>query len=593
MKSNYQNLFILIFTFISALFCAQDDAILQNGEKWIDYSDLNSFKRKSDFGNTTIIDNKGNESSVFQFETTVQPKFIYNFSIKIPTKKIRAKKNQTFLLKFKARTIHSLIETGEARILWILKQSTDPKDGYKYNIENTISISKDWKTYYIPFKTTKDVTEDELGMVMQLGFPIQKFELTDLQIYTFPPEFNTALLPKTKIVYDGMEEDAAWRKEAEQRIEKIRKTDFSLTFRKNGNPISDKNVSFELKKHDFNFGAAVEAKDVVNNPKHLDFITKMMNTIVFENDLKIKSWQNSKKNIVFDAIDILRTKGIKIKGHTLLWPGYRYLPNAFKLNENNPKKIIELNNNFITDILLKTKGNISHWDVTNENYTNKDLQKITGSNQIIYDAFKTAKLLDPNAERFINEYGIISSGGIDKIKQDWYYNYIKEIDQNTGGLVDGIGMQSHIGSDLTPPKTIISILEKFGELNKKIAISEFTMDIKDPEIRGKYTRDFMIAAFSSAAVHEFLFWGYYEPNNPKASLIDKNFNLTEMGKSYKNLVFEKWTTKSTQKTNSDGKIAAKGFYGDYIYSIIIDGKKYTGNFTLNKNSNNHIIINLE
>lgn len=586
--------FKLILVLLSVQVFAQDDAILQKGNKWVDYTDMNAFKRKSEFGSSSIITNNGNETSVFQFETITQPKFIYNFSVKLPTKKISAKKDQTFLLKFRARTIHSLIETGEARILWILKQSTDPGNGYKFNLESTTSLSKEWKTYYIPFKTTKEVSAEELGIVMQLGFPIQKFELSDLQIYVFDPEFNTALLPKTKIVYDGMEDNASWRKEAKDKIEKIRKSDFNITFRKNGKPVEGNMVNIELKKHDFNFGAAVEAKDVVGEPKQLDFISKMFNTIVFENDLKIKSWQNLKKQtITLDAIDVLKSKGIKIKGHALLWPGFRYLTEDFKQNEANPKKIIELSNAFMNDVLIKTQGNISHWDVTNENYTNKDLQKITGSNQIIYDAFKTAKMLDPNAERFINEYGIISSGGLDKTKQDWYYNYVKEIDQNTGNLVDGIGMQSHIGSDLTPPKTIMAILDKFSTLHKKIAISEFTMDITDPEIRGKYTRDFMISAFSNPAVHEFLFWGYFEPKSQKASLIDKDFNLTEMGKAYNNLVFGEWLTKINQKTNNEGKVSGRGFYGDYSYSIIIDKKQYVGVFRLVKGENNNYVIDLK
>lgn len=589
-----KNFFKLLLVILSVQVFAQDETILQKGEKLVDYSDMSAFDKKPENGRISILKNNKNETSVFQFETLIQPKFVYNLSFRVPIFKKAVKKDQTFLLKFRARTINSLIETGEARILWILKQSTDPQNGYKFNIESTTSLSKEWKTYYIPFKLTKDVSAEELGMVMQLGFPVQKFELTDLQVYVFPADFNTALLPKTKIVYDGMEDNAPWRKEARDRIEKIRKTDFTVTFRKDGKPVDGKDVNIELKKHDFNFGSAVEAKDVVNDQKHLDFITKMFNTVVFENDLKIKSWQNPKRQpTVFDAIEILRKKDIEIKGHALLWPGFRYLTPAFKENEKNPKKIIELNNSFLNDILVKTNGNISHWDVTNENYTNQDLQKITGSNQIVYDAFKTAKMLSPNAERYINEYGIISSGGLDKAKQDWYYNYIKEIDQNTGGLVDGIGMQSHIGSDLTPPKLIMSILDKFGTLNKKLAISEFTMDITDPEIRGKYTRDFMITAFSNPAVHEFLFWGYYEPKSEKASLIDKDFKLTEMGKAYNSLVFGEWMTKINQKTSNDGKISGRGFYGDYNYTVTIGSKKFTGEMKLVKGSKNAYVIDLK
>jgi endo-1,4-beta-xylanase len=168
-------------------------------------------------------------------------------------------------------------------------------------------------------------------------------------------------------------------------------------------------------------------------------------------------------------------------------------------------------------------------------------------------------MLDPKAERFINEYGIISSGGIDKIKQDWYYNYIKEIDQNTHNSIDGIGMQSHIGSDLTSPEIILSILDRFATLDKKISISEFTMDIPDPDIRRNYTRDFMLAAFSHPAVSEFLFWGYFEPKHPKAGLIDENFEWTEMGKAFDSLVNKEWKTSLNLTTDEKGTLYGNGF----------------------------------
>ena len=587
-----KNIIQIVFLFLLVQTNAQEE-ILQKGEKWLDYSNANSFNRTIEIGYFKPISFTNDENTVFESETTTQPKFIWNFSVKVPTKNVSIKKGQTILLQFKARTIHSLIETGEARILWIIKQSTDSENGYKFNLEATTSLSKEWQTYYVPFKTTKDISKEEFSLNMQLGFPKQKFELTNLQAYIFPADFDASLLPKTKIKYFGMEDDATWRKEAEARIEKIRKGDFSITFTNGNEPIANEKVVIHLEKHDFPFGAAINADEVVNEPEHFNYFSKMFNVAVFENDLKIKRWQNNKKKEkVLEAIDILNSNGIKVKGHTLVWPGFRYLTNKFEENSTNPNKIKELTDDFLQDILGKTKGKISHWDVTNENYTNKDLQKITGSNQIIYDAFIKTRTLDPKAERFINEYGIISSGGIDKEKQDWYFNYIKEIDANTNNAVDGIGIQSHIGSDLTPPTTVLSILDRFATLNKKISISEFTMDITDQEIRGKYTADFLTAAFSHPAVSEFLFWGYYMPNNPKAGLFTKDFKLTAMGNAFYNLVHNKWKTKLFEATNSEGKISGRGFYGFYSYKINFNGKQYTGVVHVEKNDPNNFIIDL-
>ena len=588
-----KNIIQIVFLFLLVQTNAQEE-ILQKGEKWLDYSNANNFNRTIEIGYFKPISFTNDENTVFESETTTQPKFIWNFSAKVPTKKVSIKKGQTILLQFKARTIHSLIETGEARILWIIKQSTNSENGYKFNLEATTSLSNEWQTYYVPFKATKDISKEDFSLNIQLGFPKQKFELTNLQAYIFSTDFDASLLPKTKIKYFGMEDNAVWRTEAEARIEKIRKGDFSITFTNGTIPIANEKVAIQLEKHDFSFGAALNADEVVNEPEHLKYFSKMFNVAVFENDLKIKRWQNNKnKGDILKAIDVLNANGIKVKGHTLVWPGFRYLTHKFEENVTNPKKIKELIANFIADILTQTKGKISHWDVTNENYTNKDLQKITGSNHIIYDAFIKTRALDPKAGRFINEYGIISSGGIDKDKQDWYYNYIKELDANTNNAVDGIGIQSHIGSDLTPPTTVLSILDRFATLNKKISISEFTMDITDEEIRGKYTADFLTAAFSHPSVTEFLFWGYFMSNNPKAGLFTKDFKLTSMGQAFYNLVHSKWKTKLFETTNSDGKISGRGFYGYYSYKLNFEGKQYTGVIQIYKENNNNFIIDLK
>ena len=155
-------------------------------------------------------------------------------------------------------------------------------------------------------------------------------------------------------------------------------------------------------------------------------------------------------------------------------------------------------------------------------------------------------------------------------------------------------MQSHIGTDLTPPQKVIDIINRFGKLNKEIAISEFTLDIlDDEEIRAKYTRDFMLASFSAPAVKEFLFWGFYEPSHPKAALVDSNFKPTKMGEVYNDLVFNKWMTKFAKQSSSNGIISDRGFFGEYVFTIKHEGKIYEGSFSVLPNENNKLKINLK
>ncbi|WP_455170591.1 endo-1,4-beta-xylanase, partial [Aegicerativicinus sediminis] len=471
-----------------------------------------------------------------------------------------------------------------------LRQSESHKD----NLTNTVSIGSDWKEYHIPFQANRNISKNDFRVVFQYGFKPQSLEMKDLTFEVFPMGTPLDALPKTETSYVGMEPNAQWRLNAISRIENLRKKDFILKFVSDGKPLVNQPFSISLKNHSFPFGAAINAKDVVEGNMKYNLFKENFNLAVFENDLKIKSWYRGKNaETTKKAMEILKSDGIDLKGHVLIWPGFNYLTNEYRQQKNNPEAIKSLMGEHVQTMLVETKGYTTQWDVVNEAYTNQDLQNITGSEEILFDGFKMAKKLQPSSARFTNEYGIISKGGIDSKKQEWYYNFIKRIDENTGGLVDGIGIQCHIGSDLTSPERVLKILTYYGSLGKKISISEFTMDIQDPQLREQYTRDFMIAAFSHPNVSEFLFWGYMEEESKKVDIFKSNGEIGSMGKAYFGLVKGAWHTKFNASTDNQGYIKNRGFFGTYEYQTVVDGQLKTGTFTLGKDQNSIITINLE
>ena len=575
--------------FILSSFLISSQEILKEGKNIVDYSKLKYARTNAEFGKVSFISKIDDVKDVLVVETLVRPKFIYKASTSIPIKKMALKKGQKVLVSFKGKTVRSGLETGEARFLWILNQS----DSYKGNVTSTISLAKEWKQYYIPYEVTQNVDKDDLRMAVQFGYQPQQALFSDIEILIFDAATPLASLPKTKIKYLGMEDDAVWRKQALARIDKIRKSDFSITFEKNGNALKNKNIQIELVKHEFSWGATINAADVLKDKNQLKYLERDFNEAVFANDLKIKSWHREKnRERTQKAIAEVSKTGVKIKGHVLIWPGFQYQNKEVRELENNPEALKQLINNHVVDITENTKGKISHWDVVNEAYTNKDFQRITGSEDILYNGFRILNELQPEVGRFTNEYGIISKGGIDFEKQQWYYNYIKRIDKFTGGLVDGIGIQCHIGSDLTPPEKVISILNYYGTLKKKISISEFTMEIRDAEIREKYTSDFITAIFSQPNVCEFLFWGFHASGNPKAVVYNQDWSLAPMGEAYYNLVHKKWKTKISTKTSKEGVVRGNGFYGTYSYSYKEKGKEVVGTFELRKGESKEIKIQL-
>ncbi len=577
--------FYLIFLFFSITLQAQP--ILEKGKNIINYEKLkyHSFE-KDGLGKITSNKAKVENEITLTVETITHPDFIYNLSTKIPVKPTKIKKGEILLLSFLAKTEFSNLETGEARMLWLLNISGDPKE----KIRRTVSASSEWQQYYIPIKIDQWVNAKKIGLSLQFGFPPQQFLLKNMELRVFDKSTSLEDLPKTKITYPGMKADAKWRIAANNRINQNRKGDFELCFTKNGKSLKNDKIQVELKRHLFSWGVAVNAKKIVNDEAQIKNISKAFNLIVFENDLKLKFYQRrTPKETIFKAIDLVRENNIDVKGHVLIWPGFRHLTPEFKKYKNNPKKITSMMENHVKNILKDTKGKIRSWDVANELYTNQDLQKITGSEEIIYNGFRALKKSEPNVLAFTNEYGIISKGGLDEKKQEWYYDYIKRVDENTGGLVDGIGIQCHIGSDLTPPEKVLSILDYYAPLKKKISISEFTMEIKDIEVRKQYTKDFMTAAFSHPAVSEFLFWGIH---GEKADIFTQDWEQGIMGEAFFELVHGEWKTNLILETNKKGMAKDRGFYGTYEYTYVDGNEVKKGEFEFLPNTKGVIKIKL-
>lgn len=543
----------------------------------INFKKLRSLNYDKD-GKATLRadDAEKNWQIVLRGESAEQPNYVYNYAVKMPIRAKDLQKGEVLFISYEGRTLSAELETQEARVVWQLGVSKEPKD--KRN--STISMSHQWQKYYIPFQIEQDVKAENLRLTLQFGYPPQVFEMRKMKVQIFPQGTNLTDLPQTLITYGGMESDASWRAEAAARIEQHRKGNFTLNFKKDGETVEGIRAEVRLQRHDFGWGAAFNAKEMVRSPRDVEFFSGAFNLGVFENDTKIKAWQRNpdRAEIVAKASDLLRMRGVDLKGHVLIWPGTRHLTPDFVKHRDNPEKLNKLVQNHLDDILTATAGKFSRWDVVNETYTNQDLQKWTKSEEILYKGFYELARRDSSVLRYTNEYGIINQGGLNEKKRQWYYDFIERTDENTGGLVDGIGIQSHIGSDLTPIPKVLEILDFYATLDKKISISEFTMSVQQPGVREQYTRDFMTAAFSHQSVFEFLFWAY---KDDRADIFTPDLQGEGiMGKAFFDLVHGNWKTYVAGESDANGQLNGRGFYGKYVYSYTLNGQAGKGEFRI-------------
>ncbi len=473
------------------------------------------------------------------------------------------------LASFWIRTERSENESGEGQTAFVLELAKDP---WSKSVEQDVRAGRKWQQVHIPFQARQTHYKGEAQVIFRLGYGRQTLEIGGLELHNFRRELTVDQLPKTKITYDGREPDAPWREAAQERINKHRKGPLIISVvDADGNPVPNAEVDLQQLTHEFWFGTALVAPAVVHAEENRTYLAKTLqhfNSIVLENNLKWKplagdwgpTWGIESATT---AIDWARSNGLRTRGHVLVWPSWRNLPNELKKLENDKKKLKVAVEDHVRDLATKMAGRLEHWDVLNEPYDNHDLMDILGD-EVMVDWFKIAKKADPKAKLFINDYSILSGGGGPSGHRDHYEKTIRYLVEQ-GAPLDGIGMQGHFGSSLTSPDDLMEILDRFAGFERPILITEYDITADDPELAADYTRDFYTLLFSHPSVEGIFMWGFFDGKHWKRSgtLYDSNWNLKKSGQAYQDLVFGKWWTSGRVKTDESGRVLVRGFLGEY------------------------------
>jgi GH35 family endo-1,4-beta-xylanase len=387
-------------------------------------------------------------------------------------------------------------------------------------------------------------------------------------------------LPVTALGYPGMEDGAAWRKAAAERIEQIRKADLTVIVKDpTGRLLADANVRLHQTRQAFGLGTCVNPVHLAgaSDARYPQVLTVLFNVATLENNLKwvplAGDWgpaftiQGAK-----DAIAWLREHGLDVRGHVLIWPGWRNLPRALRAHERDPGYLRIATMQRIRAVMTEVKGTVIHWDVVNEPFDNHDLIDILGDD-ILVDWFKAARAADPGAKLYINDYAILSGGGGDSPHRDFYEKTIRSLEDKEAPL-DGIGLQGHFGAALTAPEEMLAILDRFAKLGKTIWITEYDLDIPDEELAGRFTRDFYTAMFSHPAVGGIVMWGFWDGAHWKhnAPLYRRDWSLKPAGEAFRELALRSWRTDEAGRTDAAGRFARRAFLGQYDVEATFAGK---------------------
>lgn len=472
-----------------------------------------------------------------------------------------------------------------------------------------VDAGSEWRTYYVPFEAKERLPDGSAQVVFHLGFSPQTMDVGGMSMLNFGKTRAFVDLPHTPISYDGRNPDAAWRKAALERIDRIRKAPLTVeVVDAEGKPLEGARVHIRMLRHAFGFGSAVGANLLGVNLEDtetvkdyfLDYggsrdiriyretVEKLFNKAVFENDLKFVPWTDSQSNRHSNyrkewtdrAFAWLRERSMTVRGHWI----------ACGALEDYPRELVYGSRSLfrsrlfasIRDKVPEIGKRVAEWDAVNHLVDGEEnLAAHFGSPDIYVEIMKLSRDMAPGIELWVNEGHVLAEGS----RRDTYEKLIRYL-IDRAAAPDGIGFMGHFDLlSLTPPEEALRVMDRFANIIPNIQITEMDVDAGgDEQLQADYFRDMLIAAFSHAACKGIMIWGFWERRHwkPAAALFRADWSIKPAGQVWKDLVLHQWWTDVEAQADGQGRCTLSGFLGDYELSGTWRDKKGSTRLSLPK-----------
>jgi endo-1,4-beta-xylanase len=468
----------------------------------------------------------------------------------------------------------TVTQGGESGTAKVFLQRTPEWEGLG---ETGGTLDANWRQLHIATVTEKSYAAGTVGLSVHLGFDRQTVELGPISILDVgaATDVDFRTLPQNLIRWPGMEPDAAWRTEAAERIDRYRKRDLELTvLDANGHPIEGAMVKLTQAKRATSIGSFTGyelLEDGEDGAQMRDKYERLFDRVTVPIYWADWGWLSQEERYVALAQWAAEQEGMDIRGHTLIYPGWRFMPSFMRDLADDPEAFqeaclaqIRWVGERLSDIPF------DELDVTNELRQLTEVAEIVGVDGIAA-WFAEARRAFPGVKLTLNENTILSNGGNTDFEQadllKWYH-LLKE----RGQAPDVLGLQAHFSEAVTGVEDMWRILDRLAaETDAEIQITEFDLNTLNDEAQAAYTRDFYTAMFAHPAVTGITMWGFWEGDHwiPQAANWREDWTPRPSAEVYEELLGRTWRTDLKLTTDDDGTVAGRVFVGELNAAIVL------------------------
>lgn len=440
-------------------------------------------------------------------------------------------------------------------------------------LDFNVRAGREWTRMELGFEAACEVPAGG-WLSLCFGHQAQTVEVANVSLVNLGRDYPLNKLPRPVNTYAGREPDAAWRAAALARIERIRKQDFDVTLRgADGQPLRNQDVSLELYRHDFGFGAAVSARLLQDKSQAgilvRNLVSNRFSRVTLENDLKPYGVHASREGRITWIRPVWTQKAfawcekadLPVRGHYLAQSMLDEWTKDFK---RDPTNLTARMLGHIRTITGETQGKVLEWDAINHlggwRQDTSNLGTLVGEG-LFADLFRAARAATP-APLWVTDDKVFEPG-----LQSATFRRRVEALIAAGLKPDGLGLQAHLyGSRLPSPERVLAALDEWSTLVPRLQITEFSLQTNgDEALKADYTRDLLVAAFSHPACEGLTLWTWWAGTRykPQTALWNEDGTPLPAGKVWEDWVNGAWTTRVQGRTDAEGRIRFRGFRGLY------------------------------
>lgn len=226
-------------------------------------------------------------------------------------------------------------------------------------------------------------------------------------------------------------------------------------------------------------GATVDPQRLATDPNYASAVATEFNSITPVNTMTWQQLQPSQGSFNFGAADIAASFGNQhaqlVRGTALVW--HEQVPAWVQNLSGAPLR--QAMHHHIHTVVGRYHGAVGHWEVVNEpmaeNGTLRDTFWLQGlGTDYISDALHTARIADPSATLYLNDYG---TAGINA-KSNGLYNLAQQL-LASGVPLDGVGIRGDLLVGQVPA-SLPQNLQRFADLGLEVSITELRIRAPHP-----------------------------------------------------------------------------------------------------------------